>query len=101
MYALKFLCFILFVNDHEPLQEQGIVIDDFVFAERNHETGETAGSNDGSRFAQLFLHMLQDAVDHAGIAVHDAAAHAVDGVFTDDTLRNVQADGRKLCRLAA
>ena len=61
-------------------------------AQGSDEAGEAAGGQYGGLCAQFLFHPVDDAVQHAGVAVHNAAAHTVNGIFTDDTWRNVKAD---------
>ena len=72
---------ILFIQDQKTPQQKIAVIMNLVMAERYDKTGQSAGGYYGGCLSQLLLHPVDDAVDGACCAVHDAAAHTVDGIF--------------------
>ena len=66
-----------------------------------NKAGQSSGGNQRSRLPQFFFNPVNQAVDHAGIAVHNSASHTVNGIFSDDLFGNIQADRGKLGGFAA
>ena len=70
-------------------------------AQGSDELGQPARGDDGGRLSQLLFHAVQNPVDHVHVAVNDAGAHTVNGIFSNDMAGNLQADVGQLGRLAA
>ena len=92
---------IFFIKNPKALHQQRFVINDLMPAERYDKAWQSTSSDNGDGFTELGFHSVDDAVDHSGAAVHDAAAHTVDGILANDLLGNVKADGGQLGRFAA
>ena len=80
------------VQDQQAFKKQGIVIDDMVTAQRRDEFCQPAGGYGRGLFAQFRLHPVHDSIDLGSVSVDNAAAHAVDGVFSNNLIRCGQAD---------
>src|SRR5699024_10570470 len=92
---------ILLIENKQTLEQQGVVDDDVVAAQGHDKTGEAAGGDDRGLLPQFRLHAVDDSVDHGGGSVHNAGAHAVDGVCADHLSRGLQADLGELGGAAA
>ena len=87
---------VVLVENDKALEQQIAVVDDLAAAHREDEPRDAARGDDGGLLAKLFFDALDHAVDHAGIAQHDAAAHRVDRIAADGLFRHIEADARQL-----
>ena len=92
---------VFLIQSRQPLDQQILIINHLGTAQGEDKLSNATCEYDGGFDSQLCLHPCNHAVQHTGSAQHDAAAHAVNGVLANDTLRNIQADGRKLRSFAA
>ena len=79
-----FLCVVLVVYHHKPLEQQILIKDYIPLAQRNDKRCKAACGDDRAALAELLLHSLDKPVDRAGGRVHNAALHTVNGVCADD-----------------
>ena len=87
---------VLFIYGQEPLEHKRIIIQDFMAAVGRDKAGDFSGGNDGGGAAKLFFHPLDHTVQHGGSAIHGAALHTGDGVFSNGVFRRFQTDFGKL-----
>ena len=80
------------VEEQEPLEQQVVVQQNLIAAERRDHTGEAAGRDDRARLVELRIDAVDQAVERAGVPVQDAALHAVDRIAADQVLRHLERD---------
>ena len=101
MYCIASVCRRIFVVEkQEPLEQQVVIEQDFVAAERRDHTREAARRDDRARLAELRVDAVDQAVERAGVSVQNAALHAVDRVRADQAFRHLKRDLLKLRRAA-
>ena len=84
------------IQNMKTLEHEIFVESDVVLAVRDNGSGQATRCDDGEIFPHFLADAVNHGVDHAGITKHNARAHTIYGVLSDDTGRRFQADLRKL-----